>query len=77
MENGGKWKLANSGIARVITEQLLRDFGNKSEFSDWFSREDVAPPIKIIKQPNPKNVEAEKKVVELEVRLKMYVEALI
>lgn len=57
-------------IARVIKEQLLRDFGNKSEFSDWFNREESAP-TKIIKKPNPRNVEIEQNLAGLEERINM------
>jgi len=67
------WASTKLCIARVITEQILKDFGNKSEFSDWFNREEIVLPTKIIKQPNPKNVEAEQKVIELEARMKLYV----
>ncbi|KAH8839590.1 hypothetical protein MCOR01_008781 [Pyricularia oryzae] len=56
--------------ARAIQDQLLKDFGNKSEFSDWFSREDEAseaePKRPVITKPNPVNIENEKKIVELE-----------
>ncbi|KAK8050511.1 Mis12-Mtw1 protein family-domain-containing protein [Apiospora phragmitis] len=38
--------------ARAIQDQLLKDFGSKSEFSDWFTRED-APRPPAIEKPNP------------------------
>jgi kinetochore protein Mis13/DSN1 len=49
----------------------LKDFGNRSEFSDWFSRDDSAaaanaPPLK----PNPLNAELDEKMVQLEARIK-------
>lgn len=58
----------------MIKESLLKDFGNKSEFSDWFNREDkLPPPTKVIKKPNPRNIELEENLVGLEARLKLYV----
>lgn len=30
--------LTRAGTARAIQEELLKDFANKSELSDWFSR---------------------------------------
>ncbi|KAH8818211.1 Mis12-Mtw1 protein family-domain-containing protein [Hyaloscypha sp. PMI_1271] len=58
--------------ARMIKESLLKDFANKSEFSDWFSREESAPPpTKVIKKPNPRNIELEENLVGLEARLKL------
>ena len=60
--------------ARMIKESLLKDFANKSEFSDWFNREEsVPPPTKVIKKPNPRNIELEENLVGLEARLKLYV----
>jgi kinetochore protein Mis13/DSN1 len=56
----------------MIKESLLKDFANKSEFSDWFSREEPAPPTKVIKKPNPRNIELEENLVGLEARLKLY-----
>lgn len=58
--------------ARVIKESLLKDFGNKSEFSDWFNREETAP-TKIVKKPNPRNIEIEENLTSLEERIKRYV----
>jgi kinetochore protein Mis13/DSN1 len=58
--------------ARVIKESLLKDFASKSEFSDWFSREESVP-TKIIKKPNPRNVEIEDNLDRLEARIKRYV----
>lgn len=53
--------------ARVIQDELLKDLGNKSELSDWFSREDVAAPaIELPQRPNPKNVQNVEKIAELE-----------
>lgn len=55
----------------MIKESLLKDFGNKSEFSDWFNREETAP-TKIVKKPNPRNVEIEENLAGLEERIKRY-----
>ncbi|KAL2126415.1 hypothetical protein VTI74DRAFT_963 [Chaetomium olivicolor] len=56
--------------ARAIQDQLLRDFGARSEFSDWFAREDAPkPPIPVVLQPNPRNVDYDKKIEELEARI--------
>lgn len=57
--------------ARAIQDQLLKDFSAKSEFSDWFSREEVPRPPAIVK-PNPRNVEHEEKIAALEERIKRY-----
>jgi kinetochore protein Mis13/DSN1 len=57
-------------IARTIKEGLLKDFSNKSEYSDWFTREDTAP-RKVIKKPNPRNSELELQIEESEARIKL------
>ncbi len=66
-------------IARAIQDQLLKDFANKSEFSDWFSREDEPQTTKVKKsqvlQPNPRNIEHEQKILELEARIQRYAPA--
>ncbi|TVY19693.1 Kinetochore protein mis13 [Lachnellula arida] len=56
--------------ARTIKEGLLKDFANRSEFSDWFTREESAP-RKVIKVPNPRNIELEENLVGLEARIKI------
>lgn len=61
--------------ARAIQDALLKDFGSKSEFSDWFSREDepsaaAAPKRPVVIKPNPINVEHEEKIAALEARIK-------
>ena len=56
--------------ARTIKEGLLKDFANRSEFSDWFTREESAP-RKVVKVPNPRNIELEENLVGLEARIKM------
>ncbi|RYP71107.1 hypothetical protein DL771_005041 [Monosporascus sp. 5C6A] len=55
--------------ARAIQDQLLKDFSSKSEFSDWFAREDVPRPPAIVK-PNPRNLEHDEKIAQLEERIK-------
>ncbi|KAI9680668.1 MAG: hypothetical protein M1817_004108 [Caeruleum heppii] len=55
--------------ARVIQEELIKDFANRSEMSDWFSREDL-PPTAIVKKPHPRNVENARKIAELEREVK-------
>ncbi|KUI60605.1 Kinetochore protein mis13 [Cytospora mali] len=66
--------------ARAIQDALLKDFGSKSEFSDWFSREDEPsdpgkPKKPVVVKPNPINVEHEQKIAELEERIKRLKEA--
>jgi kinetochore protein Mis13/DSN1 len=57
--------------ARVIEEELLRELSSRSELSDWFAREDVPVPPKIIpERPNPKNQQNSEKIVELEEQIK-------
>jgi len=53
--------------ARVIEEEVLKDLANKSELSDWFSREDMpAPAVPLPERPNPKNVQNIEKITELQ-----------
>lgn len=52
--------------ARVIQEELLKDFESNSELSNWFGREDEAPPAVVVKKPHPKNVQNTEKIHELE-----------
>jgi kinetochore protein Mis13/DSN1 len=64
--------------ARAIQDALLKEFGSKSEFSDWFSREDepsaaAAPKRPVVIKPNPVNVEHEEKIAALEARIKRWV----
>ncbi|KAI9723817.1 MAG: hypothetical protein M1828_004067 [Chrysothrix sp. TS-e1954] len=56
-------------LARAIQEELLKDFTEKSELSDWFNRDDVPAAI-LIKQPNPRNIENASKLQELESEVK-------
>ncbi|KAK1593188.1 Mis12-Mtw1 protein family-domain-containing protein [Colletotrichum navitas] len=55
--------------ARYIQEQLLKDFSTKSEFSDWFSREE-GPKKPVIYKPNPRNIEHQQKIEQLEQKVK-------
>lgn len=64
--------------ARAIQDALLKDFKSKSEFSDWFSREDepaaaAAPKRPVVIKPNPINVEHEEKIAALDARIKRFV----
>ncbi|OTA00060.1 hypothetical protein A9Z42_0035740 [Trichoderma parareesei] len=64
---------ANSGAilgARAIQDQLLKDFATRSEFSDWFNREDHAPKAPVVMKPNPRNAELDEKMVALQARIK-------
>ncbi|KAF2432479.1 hypothetical protein EJ08DRAFT_609293 [Tothia fuscella] len=52
--------------ARHMMEELLKDWANKSEMSDWFHREDVQGSTAVVKNPNPHNERMAAKVKELE-----------
>ncbi|OAA68660.1 mis12-mtw1 family protein [Niveomyces insectorum RCEF 264] len=68
--------------ARAIQDQLLKDFANRPEFSDWFGRDELPedatkrakepqkPERPVVLKPNPRNIEHEEKIVELEARVK-------
>jgi kinetochore protein Mis13/DSN1 len=65
--DGGRGELANLCIARVIQEELASDLVTKGTLSDWFSRDDNAPPvIPLRKRPNPRNAANAAKAEELE-----------
>ncbi|KAL4998321.1 Mis12-Mtw1 protein family-domain-containing protein [Aspergillus recurvatus] len=51
--------------ARVIQEELVKEFASNPELSNWFSREDTAPTV-VVKKANPKNVQNQEKIKELE-----------
>ncbi|KEF62195.1 uncharacterized protein A1O9_00167 [Exophiala aquamarina CBS 119918] len=56
--------------ARVIEEELLKDLANRSELSDWFSREDEPVQKKVLpERANPKNIQNAEKISELEVQI--------
>jgi kinetochore protein Mis13/DSN1 len=56
--------------ARAIQDQLLKDFATRSEFSDWFNREDHAPKAPVVMKPNPRNAELDEKMAALQARIK-------
>ncbi|RDW62597.1 hypothetical protein BP5796_10899 [Coleophoma crateriformis] len=57
--------------ACIIADQLLKEFSTKSEFSDWFAREESATlPTKVIKLPNPRNTQYAEKITEMEANIK-------
>ncbi|KAL4737332.1 Mis12-Mtw1 protein family-domain-containing protein [Aspergillus similis] len=55
--------------ARVIQEELVKDFASNPVLSNWFSREDTAPTV-VVKKANPKNVQNQDKIKELEEQIK-------
>ncbi|KAJ6440386.1 pgaD-like domain-containing protein [Purpureocillium lavendulum] len=55
--------------ARAIQDQILKDFGSRSEFSDWFSRDDDVPKAKVILKPNPRNSEMDEKLASLQEKI--------
>lgn len=67
---GGPRRFADGRVvvARAIQDQLLKDFGARSEFSDWFSRED-GPKRPVVLKPNPRNVDYDAKIAELEAKI--------
>ena len=68
----GDVKDANAIMAaRAIQQELIDDFANKPELSDWFSREDTAPPT-VVKKPNPQNVKNQTTLEEFELEIKRY-----
>ncbi|KAJ9419292.1 hypothetical protein FOXG_16307 [Fusarium oxysporum f. sp. lycopersici 4287] len=56
--------------ARAIQDQLLKDFAARSDFSDWFSREDDGPNVPVVLRPNPRNMELDEKLAQLEINIK-------
>ncbi|KAK2480349.1 hypothetical protein H9L39_07917 [Fusarium oxysporum f. sp. albedinis] len=56
--------------ARAIQDQLLKDFGAGSKFSDWFSREDDGQNVPVVLRPNPRNMELDEKLAQLEINIK-------
>ncbi|KAF2112929.1 kinetochore protein Mis13 [Lophiotrema nucula] len=55
--------------ARAIQQELISDFANRPELSDWFSREDTAP-TSVVKKANPHNVRNQSTLQELEEEVK-------
>ena len=50
----------------MIQEELVKDFGNNSQLSDWFSREELETPAVVVRKANPKNVQNAEKIKDLE-----------
>jgi kinetochore protein Mis13/DSN1 len=80
---GENWSISHSlsetdrgYVARAIQDQLLKDFGQRSEFSDWFSREEE-PQRPVVLKPNPRNIEHDAKIAELEARINRYIATII
>ena len=66
--------IADLLIARAIQEELASDLVTKGILSDWFSRDDDAPPVvPLQKRPNPRNVANAAKAEELERELERLV----
>ncbi|KAJ8111086.1 hypothetical protein OPT61_g6230 [Boeremia exigua] len=62
----GDVKNANAIMAaRAIQQELIDDFANRPELSDWFSREETAAPP-VVKKPNPTNEKNRITLQELE-----------
>lgn len=65
--------ILTAGIARVIQEELLKDFADRSEMSDWFGREEAQKPEETLPlRPNPKNAHNTTKIEELEAQIRRY-----
>ncbi|KAF2646240.1 hypothetical protein P280DRAFT_494690 [Massarina eburnea CBS 473.64] len=66
----GDVKDANAIMAaRAIQQELIDDFANEPELSNWFSREETAPPT-VIKKPNPQNEKNQKTLLSLQEEIK-------
>ena len=81
---GGMWDIcglgdadADIGAARAIQDQLLKDFASRSDFSDWFSRDDDPEKVPSLLQPNPKNIELDSKMANLEQKIKRCVARMV
>ncbi|GAB0143011.1 hypothetical protein EsHS_00003542 [Epichloe bromicola] len=55
--------------ARAIQDQILKDYALRSDFSDWFNRDDDAPSSTAVLQPNPRNIELDDKLAALEAKI--------
>ncbi len=55
-------------VARAIQDLLLKDFQSKLELSNWFGREE-GEPVEVVKEPNPRNIEHEEKIKQLEEKI--------
>ena len=58
--------------ARAIQDELLKDFTNRSEMSEWYNREEEIRPAVLVKRPNPRNVQNASKLQELEAEVQRY-----
>ena len=68
----GDVKNANAIMAaRAIQQELIDDFANRPELSDWFSREEIAAPP-VVKKPNPTNEKNKATLQELEEEVRRY-----
>ena len=57
----------NSSTARIIQDELSQDLMTNGTLSEWFSRDESAPPqVPIRKKPNPRNLTNAAKADELE-----------
>lgn len=52
---------------------MLKDFASRSDFSDWFSRDDEPNKAAVILKPNPRNTELEEKMATLGDKIARYV----
>lgn len=52
---------------------MLKDFGSRSEFSDWFSRDEDVVKAPVVLKPNPRNIELDEKLAQLELNISRYV----
>lgn len=59
--------------ARMILEELFKEFSTRPEFSNWLVRDQsVAPAGGRAMEPNPRNIELDKKMASLEARIQRY-----
>lgn len=68
----GGLQIADFYLARAIQDQLLKDFGSREEFSNWFGRDDQPANAPVYLQPNPKNTELNEKMATLEEKIQRY-----
>ncbi|KAI5287172.1 hypothetical protein KEM54_006189 [Ascosphaera aggregata] len=55
--------------ARIIQNEIIKEFSVRSELSDWFSREETNPSPAVVRRPNPKNEQNSEKIRELEAQI--------
>ncbi|KZZ91601.1 Mis12-Mtw1 family protein [Ascosphaera apis ARSEF 7405] len=57
--------------ARIIEDEIIKEFSIRSELSDWFGREDStdAASSTVTRRPNPKNEQNSEKIRELEAQI--------